>query len=222
MTEDPASFIHAQTSLCSPPLVPELSLCLAAAFTPLWSLMQERLAEDNLPPPYWAAAWPGGQGVARYVLDHPEQVSGKRVLDIGSGSGLCALAAARAGARSVCAVDCDPLARVAEELNASANGLCLETKARLDFTKPYRKAEVILAGDVCYQQAMSTTLLRWLRLCVASGLTVLLGDPGRAYVPDEGLEVLARYVVPTSRDLEDRDSRTVTVWRMVPFFASEG
>jgi predicted nicotinamide N-methyase len=214
MTFDPADFIRAQTQIQSPPLLPELKMHLATEVTPLWQQTEETLQQKNLPPPFWAFAWPGGQGAARYILDHPELVRGKQVVDVAAGGGGIALAAMKAGAKAALAFDVDPLALAAIKLNANINGLHVETCEKIDLTRPYVKADLLVAGDICYQQAMSTTLLRWLRLCVEGGFTVILSDPGRAYVPENGLIQLADYTVPTSRDLEDREVRTVTVWRL--------
>jgi predicted nicotinamide N-methyase len=214
MSFDPAEFIRTQTKILSPSILPEIKLHLAAEFTPLWQLTEDRLRQTDLPPPFWAVAWPGGQGAARYILDNPESVKGKRVVDFAAGSGLIAIAAMKAGASSALAVDIDDLALEAAKLNAGLNGVAIEVSRNIDLTKPYAKADVIMAGDICYQQAMSTTLIRFLRLCAEAGTVVVLADPGRAYVPQEGLVKLASYDVPTSRDIEDKDARTATVYRL--------
>ena len=204
-------FIEQQTIVAQPSILPEINLHLATEVTPLWKITEERLSQVGLPPPYWAFAWPGGQGLARYVLDHPEWVRGKRVLDFAAGSGVAAVAAMKAGAAYALAVDIDELALTAAQMNAALNGVVVDVADGIDMEKPVKKFDLIIAGDVCYQQAMSAKLLRWLYLCIASGTRVIMADPGRAYVPREGLRELAVYEVPTSRDLEDRDSRTVTV-----------
>ena len=214
MTIDPVEFICAQTQLDSPSAVPEIYLQLASPDTPLWHMTEERLKQVDLPPPFWAFAWPGGQGMARYLFDHPEQVRGKRVLDFAAGSGIAAIAAMVAGAKEAIAVDIDPLALHAVELNAAHNKVEVKIGGVTDLTKPYTKADVILAGDICYDQAISTSVTRWLRLCVEAGVEVLIADPGRAYVPQVGMVKLARYDVPTSRDIEGDTIRTVLVWRM--------
>jgi predicted nicotinamide N-methyase len=141
-------------------------------------------------------------------------VQGKRIVDFASGSGVAAIAAMKAGAKSALAVDIDELALHATALNAEINQVVVQTSEGIDLAKPFTRADVILAGDICYQQAMATTVTRWLRLCVEQNVVAYLADPGRAYVPQEGLVQMASYDVPTSRDLEDRDMRTVTVWRM--------
>lgn len=214
MTFDPVEFIQAQTQVLPPVIVPEMVLHLATEATPLWQMTEERLRQADLPPPFWAFAWPGGQGMSRYILDNPELVRGKRVIDFASGSGVAAIAAMKAGAKSVLAVDIDPLALTAIKLNAELNHVDVSVSEGVDLTRPTSKADVIFAGDICYQQSMSTTLTRWLRLCVEAGILVLVADPGRAYVPQEGMVKLVSYDVPTPRELEDQDVRTVNVWRM--------
>jgi predicted nicotinamide N-methyase len=214
MIFDPVAFIRAQTQILSPSILPEIKLHLAAEVTPLWQLSEERLRASDLPPPYWAFAWPGGQGAARYILDNPDLVKGRRVVDFAAGSGLGAIAAMKAGAKSALAVDIDALAIEAIKLNAEINQVSVQTSEGLNLDSPFAKADVVIAGDVCYQQAMGAKVTRWLRLCAESGTLVLLSDPGRAYVPQENMVKLASYNVPTSRDIEDRDMRTVTVWRM--------
>jgi len=214
MTFDPSTFIRTQTQVLPSPLVPEIVLHLATEVTPLWQMTEERLRQGDLPPPFWAFAWPGGQGVARYILDNPELVRGKRVVDFAAGCGIAAIAAMQAGAKSALAVDIDQLALEAIKLNAENNQVDVSISEGIDLTKPYAKADVIFAGDICYQQAMSTTLTRWLRLCVERGTLVIIADPGRAYVPQQGMVKVASHNVPTSLDLEDTEMRTVTVWRM--------
>ena len=214
MTGEAAEFICAQTLLAAPPLTPEIKLYLATEVTPLWHLTEERLKQNGLPPPYWAFAWPGGQGMARYILDHPEIVRGKHVLDFAAGSGIGAIAAMKVGAQSAGAIEIDPMAHAAVRLNAECNGVTVENIDEVDMEKPPRNTDVIIAGDVCYQQAMSAKLMRWLWLCKEKGVRIFMADPGRAYVPHEGLTERARYEVPTSRDLEDSDIRTVIVWEL--------
>lgn len=210
-----AAFVAAQTALAAPPLVPEVCLHLADAVTPLWQATEATLAAAQVPPPYWAFAWPGGQALARHVLDHREVVAGRRVLDFAAGSGLAAIAAARAGAAAVAAAEIDPIAPAAIALNAAANGVVLATIAE-DMVGRDRGWEVVLAGDVCYERPMAERVTAWLRALARRGALVLLGDPGRAYLPRDGLEAVARYVVPTTLDLEDRTERDTTVWRLLP------
>jgi predicted nicotinamide N-methyase len=209
---DPVEFIRTQTVVGSPSILPELKLHLATEVTPLWQMTEERMKGGNLPPPFWAFAWPGGQGLARYVLDHPESVCGKRVLDFAAGSGVAAIAAMKAGAKHVLAIDIDPLALQAIELNAMQNDTVVYCTDIYDIGKAAKHVDVILVGDVCYQQAMATRILRWLWLCVAAGTRVIMGDPGRAYVPESGLTLLATHTVPTLFDLESQDTRQVKIW----------
>jgi len=204
-------FIRSQTVLAKASIVPEIELYLATEITPLWQITEERLKGGNLPPPYWAFAWPGGQALARYALDHPEEIKDKRVLDFGAGGGIAAIAAAKAGAKAALADDIDLLAQAAIRMNAAHNNVKVDIHRVMDMDNAIKKVDLIFAGDVCYQQAMSAIVSRWLYLCVAEGVRVLIADPGRAYVPTEGMKEIARYEVPTSRDLEDRDSRTVII-----------
>jgi predicted nicotinamide N-methyase len=210
---DWSAFIAAHTGILSPPLVPELRLHLAGEVTPLWHATEEFLDRTGLSPPFWAFAWPGGQALARYILDHPEYASGRTVLDFAAGSGLVAIAAARAGAARAVASDIDPAACTAMRLNAALNTVEIGIRSD-DVTEGADKAaDLILAGDVCYERVMAERALAWLRGQALLGATVLLADPGRAYRPQEGLEELARYRVPTSRDLEDSEVRETVVWR---------
>lgn len=215
MPTDPASFIRAQTVLDSPPLLPELRLHLAAAALPLWQATELWLEREGLAPPYWAFAWPGGIALARLLLDRPELVAGRSVVDVGAGSGLTALAAKRAGARRVTAADIDPVAIAAIELNAAANCLDIETFADDVSGQPPASWEVILLGDMCYEKALADLLLPWGRAAARAGRLVLLADPGRAYRPQDGLAEIARVVVPTSLDLEDRPEREAIIWRLL-------
>jgi predicted nicotinamide N-methyase len=213
---DPIAFVAGNTSLERPPLLPELQLHLASEVVPLWQASEAALEEAGVPPPYWAFAWAGGQALARYLLDHPQVVAGKRVLDFASGSGLSAIAAAKAGAASVTANEIDRFALAAIALNAEVNGVDLEIATgdlvgRLDLA-----AEVVLAGDVCYERPMAERVIAWLRALAADGRLVLLGDPGRSYMPRQGLERLIAYAVKTTRELEDTDLRNAVVWRVLP------
>ncbi len=212
--EQQRRFIEAHTTLASPPLCPELRLLLATGAIELWEATEAFAQASNLPPPYWAFAWPGGQALARYVLDHPQAVRGRSVVDFASGGGVSALAAARAGAARVVATEIDPLALVALELNAGRNEVALDIVSD-DVTTRDDGWEVVLAGDVCYERPMAERVVRWLRACAKRGATVLMGDPGRNYLPSHGLVEVARHTVPTTRDLEDRESRETVVWRVV-------
>ena len=213
--QDPAAFVAAQTVLATPPLVPEIRLHLATEITPLWQATEARLAESGVAPPYWAFAWPGGQAVARHLLDHPALVAGKRVLDFAAGSGLAAIAAAMAGAARVEAAEIDALACAALALNAAANGVAVACRTA-DLVDGPGAWDVVLAGDVCYERPMAERVMPWLRRLAGRGALVLMGDPGRNYLPASGLAEVARLVVPTSRELEDRTERETVIWRVLP------
>ena len=207
-------FIVANTRLQSPPHTPELTLHLADEVTPIWRMTEEALAEIGLPPPFWAFAWAGGQALARYVLDHPDLVAGKRVIDFASGSGLVAIAAMKAGAAHVLAADIDPFCGAALALNAKANGVAADFTDRNLLDAPPPAADVILAGDICYEKPLAEQVMDWLRQARMAGAEVLIGDPGRTYFPKTGLEHLAEYQVPTTRELEDFEVKRTRVWRL--------
>ena len=209
----PEEFVASQTVIARAPLVPEIALHLASEITPIWQATEAWLAEQNIEPPFWAFAWPGGQALARAVLDDPKLVAGKRVLDFAAGCGIAAIAAALAGAALVEAAEIDPLALAAARLNAALNGVAVATPPGDVVGAPCRW-DVIFAGDVCYEAPMTTHILPWLRNLVAAGAEVLIADPGRAYLPKAGLAPIARYSVPTTRELEDRESREVTIHRL--------
>jgi predicted nicotinamide N-methyase len=215
---DPEGFIRANTALERPAMVPEFLLWLATEYVPIWQATEAWLDEQNVDPPYWAFCWPGGQAVARYLLDNPERVRGKRVIDFAAGSGVSSMAAAHAGALSVVANDIDLLSLVAARLNAGANSLTVETSADDWLAAPDSApvADVVIAGDVCYEREMSVRALAWLRGHANAGRLVLLGDPGRNYFSAQGLEQLARYEIPTSLQLENRGMRETVVWRVMP------
>jgi predicted nicotinamide N-methyase len=213
---DAEAFIRAGTALAHPPLVPEIALHLATEITPLWQATQDALDDDGLEPPFWAFAWPGGQAMARHLLDNPATVAGRRVLDICSGSGIAAIAAARAGAASVTAADIDPLAVAAIALNAAENGVAIEITCVDLLASPPAGWEVVIAGDVCYERPLADRIVPWLRAAAGGGALVLIGDPGRAYLPAEGREEIACLSVPTSLELEDSEIRVTRLWRMLP------
>ncbi|WP_437581152.1 class I SAM-dependent methyltransferase [Sorangium sp. So ce887] len=212
-----AAFVARETAVASPPLVPEVRLHLATEVTPLWHATEAALARAGVPPPYWAFAWAGGQALARYLLDHPAAVSGKRVLDLAAGGGVVAIAAVRAGAAHVSAADIDPFAAAALQLNAALNGVAVDVITE-DLTASAARGawDVIVAGDIFYERAMVDRMLPWLRRQAAGTAAVLVGDPGRAYCPSEGVEELARCLVPTSLDLEGREGREARVLRLLP------
>jgi predicted nicotinamide N-methyase len=197
-------------------LVPEIRLYLATEVTPIWLATEETLARSGLPPPFWAFAWAGGQALARYLLDHPAVVAGRSILDFGAGSGLVAIAAAKAGAVSVVAAEIDNFAAAAISANAALNDveIAVQTVDLLDTVNS--GWDIVTAGDVCYERPMAERAMVWLRMLTARGTLVLLGDPGRAYLPAEGLIEHARYLVPTSRELEDRETRETVVWEVLP------
>ena len=208
---NPEAFIRANAALLAPPLVPEIKLYLATEVVPLWRATEDELAKIGVPPPYWAFAWAGGQALARYILDNPALVSNKMVLDIGSGSGLVALAAAKAGATQVLAADIDAFSCAAIGLNAAANQLDIAVTQEDIIGQP-SAWDVILVGDLFYERPLAERLLAWLAPLKA---TALLGDPGRSYFPKHGVEKLAIYTVQTTRDLEDREIRETGVYRLV-------
>lgn len=212
---DPVAFIRRETAVAAPPLVPEIRLHLATEITPIWQATETTLAHEGLPPPYWAFAWAGGQALARYLLDRPETVAGMTVLDFGAGSGLEAIAAAKAGAARVIAAEIDAFARAAIALNADANGATVEIAADDLIGTDDAAWQAVIAGDVCYEQPMAGRVIAWLR-SLARRMPVMIGDPKRSYFPAEGLALLARYTVPTTTEIEDSDLRAAAVWRVLP------
>jgi predicted nicotinamide N-methyase len=214
--EGRAAFIVRNTEIASPPLVPEAMLHLAGEITPLWQAGEDFLQRTGLPPPYWAFAWPGSQALARLVLDRPGLVRGRRVMDFAAGSGLAAIAAVMAGASATAAVDIDPFAATAQRLNAKLNGVAIDCRTGDATDGPAPGCDVVLAGDICYEQPTAAVVLAWLRGLAGLGALVLVADPGRAYAPRQGLERVAVFDVPTTRELEDRDLRVTTVWRLQP------
>ncbi|MCS6892818.1 MAG: 50S ribosomal protein L11 methyltransferase [Rhodovarius sp.] len=209
------AFILAHTRPEQPPLLPGITLQLASEVTPIWQASEEWLAARGMAPPYWAFAWPGGIATARLLLDRPELVAGRRVLDFAAGSGVAAIAAAKAGAAAVEAAEIDPLAAAAIALNAARNGVAV-TPLLGDLVGSPCRWDVILAGDVCYEARMTAHILPWLRAMAGAGALVLLADPGRAYLPREGLRPLAQILVPTSLELEDRSERLVRIAELLP------
>jgi len=217
--EDHERFVRAHTTLQAPSIVPEVKLHLAGEVMKLWGEIEALAAAKasglvNLPPPYWAFAWPGGQALARYILDNPQEVAGKSVLDFGAGSGLLAIAAAKSGGVPVIAAEIDPMALAAVALNASANGVFVEPMQN-DIIGTNGRWSTVLVGDMCYERPLAERLLLWLRELAGGGARVLLGDPGRNYFPAGGVARLASYEVPTSRDLEDREMRQTSVYALL-------
>jgi predicted nicotinamide N-methyase len=214
MKTDPRQFILENTSIMAPPHVPEIRLHLADEAHDLWLKTEEELEEIGLPPPFWAFAWAGGQGLARYVLDHPDTVRGQHVVDFASGSGLVAIAAMKAGAASVLAADIDPWSQTALAMNAALNGVEI-AQTSADIVGRDIAGDVILAGDVFYDQSFASSLIPWFTRLAGEGKTVLVGDPGRAYCPKDRLEKLAVHEVPVTRALEDSEVKRTTVWKFL-------
>jgi predicted nicotinamide N-methyase len=211
---DPTAFIRANTRLQAVPHTPSIALWLADEVTPIWKLTEEELGEMGLPPPFWAFAWSGGQGLARHVLDHSEAVAGRRVVDFATGSGLVGIAAMKVGAASVLCADIDPFCGAAVALNARANAVSVDFTDRdlLDDEPP--EVDVILAGDVFYERPMAERVLAWLGRAREKGIAVVVGDPLRTYFPRTGFDLLAEYQVPTTRELEDYEIKRTRVWAM--------
>ena len=212
MKTDPEHFIRANTALGSPPHVPEIRLHLADEAHDLWLKTEDELDALGLPPPFWAFAWAGGQGLARHIIDNPDLVRGKSVLDFASGSGLVAIAARRAGASCVSAADIDPWSATAARLNAQANDVEFEI-SQSNLVGTDLGWDVVLAGDVFYDQAMTALILPWFSDLAKRGAMLLIGDPGRSYCPHEGMELLATYQVPVTRALEDSEIKRTSVFR---------
>lgn len=215
MTTDRAAFVRAHTVVARPALLPEIALHLAHDSTALWRATEAWLRTHGVPPPFWAFAWAGGQALARHVLDHPEIVLDRRVVDFASGSGLVAIAAALAGARAVRAVDVDDFAIAAVALNAALNGVTIDARAIDLVDTTLADVDVVLAGDVFYDPQMSARVSPWLRRLADRGVDVLVGDPSRAYAPDGGAEILVRFDVPGVGEVEDRDVKPTNVLRLV-------
>ncbi|MFZ4533457.1 MAG: class I SAM-dependent methyltransferase [Alsobacter sp.] len=210
--EDPHGFIRTHTRLLPVPHAPEIVLHVADDSTALWHQTEEQLGEIGLPPPFWAFAWAGGQALARFVLDRPATVADLRVLDFAAGSGLAGIAAAKAGAARVEAVDIDAFALAAIGLNAAANGVAIMATQE-DLVGRDGGWDVVLAGDVCYERDMAEAVSDWLAGLAQRGATVLIGDPGRSYLPRGRLESLATYQITTTRELEDAEVKRTSVWR---------
>ncbi|MCA0422050.1 MAG: methyltransferase [Proteobacteria bacterium] len=214
MTPDArAAFIRAETRLLPVPHAPEIRLHLADEAIPLWQKTEDELAEIGLPPPFWAFAWAGGQALARYTLDHPGIVAGRTVLDFAAGSGLCGIAARMAGAHGVLSVDIDAFAVTSIPLNAAANGVTV-TARQADLIGADEGWDVVFAGDVFYEREMASRVFAWLEHLTRRGATVLIGDPGRSYLPKDRLEECATYRVPVTRALEDGEIKISSVWRI--------
>lgn len=209
------AFIRANTKLLAPPLVPEIVLHLAEESLPIWQKTEEDLGEINVPPPYWAFAWAGGQALARYILDHPELVAGRHVLDLGTGSGLCAIAAAKAGAAKILASDLDPYALAAVVLNAWANNVTIGITSENLLAAPLPAAfDVILVGDLFYERQLADAVLVAIEAAIRGGARILIGDPQRNYFPKGRFLQAAEYQVPVTRELEDATIKRTAVWTL--------
>ncbi|UOM32554.1 methyltransferase [Acuticoccus sp. I52.16.1] len=210
---DRIAFIRANTAVSAATHVPEVRLHLADEALPLWHKTEEKLGEEGLPPPFWAFAWAGGQALARYLIDNPALVAGRRVLDIGAGGGLVAIAAARSGAHSVRANEIDAFALDAIGLNAALNEVAVEIVAG-DLLGGTAEADVVLAGDIFYERPLAERALAFLHRAKADGADVLIGDPKRTYLPVDALRIAATYEVAVPRALEDSDVKLTRVWRL--------
>jgi predicted nicotinamide N-methyase len=214
MITDPGVFIRTHTRLLPVPHAPEISLHVADEATALWQKTEDELGEIGLPPPFWAFAWAGGQALARYILDNPDVVRGKHVLDFASGSGLVAIAAAQAGALHAEASEIDGFAAEAIRINAAANAVSNLISVTLsNIIDSDDGWETVLAGDICYQKDIALRVTEWLQQLARRGATVLIGDPGRSYLPKQALVEVATYQVPTTRALEDAEIKKSSVWR---------
>ena len=211
---DPTTFIFENTTFLPVPLTPEIHLHLAHEAVPLWQKTEDELGEIGLPPPFWAFAWAGGQALARYVLDNPETVANKHVIDLASGSGLVAIAAMKAGADYVLAADIDSFAVAAIALNAKANKIAITTTSTDLLQSPPPVIDTILVGDLFYEKSTAESVFAWATRAKAQGTFVLIGDPGRSYLPKDKLTKLAEYNVPVTRDLEDAEIKRTAVWSL--------
>ena len=214
MTMDHAPFVRANTSILSPPLVPEIKLHLAHEALPIWQKTEDELGKIGLPPPFWAFAWAGGQALARYILDTPSTVSGKRIIELASGSGMVGIAAIKAGAASVLSADIDLFSTAAIKVNAELNAVSLSITSEDLLASAVPNTDVILVGDLFYEKGVAERCLAWLEQAQVKGIDVLIGDPGRSYLPKDRLVKVAEYSVPVSRDLEDAEIKRTAVWRL--------
>lgn len=210
---DARRFILANTKPLAPPLVPEITLRLAEESLPIWQKTEDELGQMNVPPPYWAFAWAGGQAVSRYLLDHRELCEGRSTVDLGAGSGISGIAAAKSGARPVLAADIDRLALAACRLNAECNGVTLETTDTDLLSAPPPAVALVIVGDLFYERELAARVIRYIDAAKDRGCMVLIGDPRRSYFPDGRFTALAEYQVPVTRELEDFEIKRTTVWR---------
>ncbi len=210
------AFIEAHTLIARPPACPEIQLYLGDSLAGVWDRAREVLGGGAFRPPFWTLAWVGGQALARYLLDHPEAAAGRRVLDFGAGGGICAIAAAKAGASFVSASEIDPIGRAAIALNAVLNSARVAVFDADLLGRPLAEIDVILAGDVWYERPLAEAVTPWLRRLAAEGLDVLVGDCCRAFFPRSGIVELARYEIATSPEVEQKNITSAGVWRVEP------
>lgn len=210
---DAPQFIRTNTKLLAPPLVPEITLHLAEESLPIWQKTEEELGQINVPPPYWAFAWAGGQALARYVLDNRGLFEGRRVLDLGAGSGLTAIAAMKAGAAMCLANDIDAISIAAVRLNAAANGVVVEVTEEDLLGAAPGEFGVILVGDLFYERQLADRVLAFVEAATAKGAVCLIGDPKRNYFPNGRFQKAAEYEVAVTRELEDQTIKRTAVWR---------
>ena len=209
------AFILANTKLMAPPLVPEIKLHLAEESLPIWQKTEDELGEINVPPPFWAFAWAGGQALARYCIDNPSLLAGRSALDLGCGSGMQAIAAKLAGATTVLAADIDAFSCAAAGINARANDVVIETTQQDFLTQPPAAPfTAVLVGDLFYEKTLAERVTAFLDLAAAQGALVLIGDPQRSYFPRGRFTKMAEYHVPVTRELEDAEIKTTAVWRL--------
>lgn len=211
---DRTGFILANTRLLAPPLVPEIRLHLAEESLPIWRKTEDELGEMGLPPPYWAFAWAGGQALARYILDNAGPFAAKRVLDIGAGSGIAAIAAAKVGAGQVTAADIDSLAVAAMGLNATANGVEITATADDWLSGAAPSGDIVLVGDLFYERPLAERVMAFVRQRAEKGSLVLVGDPRRSYFPTDDFSPVTHYEVPVTRELEDAEIKRAAVWQL--------
>jgi len=212
---DYSAFIQANTRPLPIPSLPDIRLYQADEVTPLWQMTEQDMQRERLAPPFWAFAWAGGQAVARYILEHPHIVAGRRVLDIACGSGLVGIAAAKAGAAHVLCNDIDPYCGSAVALNADLNGVTLAFTGENLLGTPPPEADIIVAGDICYEKAMSEAMLTYFRRAAAQDMEIYIGDPHRSYFPASGLERVADYDISTNADIEDAAVKSASVWKLI-------
>jgi predicted nicotinamide N-methyase len=208
------AFIAANTRLLSPPLVPEIRLYLAEESVPIWQKTEEELGEMNVPPPFWAFAWAGGQALARYLLDNPQLAAGASIIDLGAGSGLTSIAAKLAGARAVLAADIDAFSLAAIRLNAKVNGVDVDVTGDDLLAREPSEADVILVGDLFYERELAGRVTAYVEKAAAAGARVLIGDPKRSYFPAGRFTLAAEYQVPVTRELEDAEIKRTSVWKI--------